>query len=36
MNIKIYALIGGIIKDDIKELSNGVNIVIGTPGRVLE
>ena len=36
MNIKIYALIGGIIKDDIKELSNGVNIVIGTPGRVLD
>jgi len=29
-------LIGGIIKDDIKELSNGVNIVIGTPGRVLD
>jgi len=36
MNIKIYALIGGIIKDDIKELSSGVNIVIGTPGRVLD
>ena len=36
LNIKIYALIGGIIKDDIKELSNGVNIVIGTPGRVLD
>ena len=36
MNIKIYALLGGTIKDDIKVLSNGTQIVIGTPGRVLD
>ena len=36
MNIKIYALLGGTIKDDIKILSNGTQIVIGTPGRVLD
>ena len=36
MNIKVYALLGGTIKDDIKCLSNGTQIVIGTPGRVLD
>ena len=36
MNIKVYALLGGTLKEDIKELSNGVQIVIGTPGRVLD
>ena len=36
MNIKIYALLGGTIKDDIKILTNGTQIVIGTPGRVLD
>ena len=36
MNIKVYALLGGTIKDDIKGLSNGTQIVIGTPGRVLD
>ena len=36
MNIKIYALLGGTIKDDIKILSNGTQIIIGTPGRVLD
>lgn len=36
MNIKIHALLGGTIKEDIKVLSNGTQIVIGTPGRVLD
>lgn len=36
MNIKIYALLGGTIKEDINVLSNGTQIVIGTPGRVLD
>lgn len=35
--IKVYAFIGGTsIKEDIKMTSEGINIVIGTPGRVLE
>ena len=36
MNIKIHSLLGGTIKDDIKELSSGTEIVIGTPGRVMD
>ena len=36
MNIKIHGLLGGTIKEDIKVLSNGTQIVIGTPGRVLD
>jgi len=36
MTIKIHSLLGGTIKDDIKELSGGAEIVIGTPGRVLD
>ena len=36
MNSKIYALLGGTIKEDIKVLSNGTQIVIGTPGHVLD
>ena len=36
MNIKIHALLGGTLKDDIKVLSNPTQIVIGTPGRVLD
>ena len=36
MSIKIHSLLGGTIKDDIKELSGGAEIVIGTPGRVLD
>ena len=36
MNIKIYALLGGTIKEDINVLSNGTQIIIGTPGRVLD
>ena len=36
MNIKIHSLLGGTIKDDIKEISGGAEIVIGTPGRILD
>lgn len=36
MNVKIHSLLGGTIKDDIKELSAGAEIVIGTPGRVMD
>ena len=36
MNIKIHALLGGTIKEDIKVLSNATQIIIGTPGRVLD
>ena len=36
MDIKIHALLGGTIKEDIKVLSNATQIIIGTPGRVLD
>jgi len=36
MNIKIHSLLGGTIKEDIKEISGGAEIVIGTPGRVMD
>ena len=36
MNIKIHSLLGGTIKEDIKEISGGAEIIIGTPGRVLD
>ena len=36
MSIKIYSLLGGTIKEDIKEISSGIQMVIGTPGRVLD
>ena len=36
IKIKIHSLLGGTIKDDIKEISEGIDIVIGTPGRVLD
>lgn len=36
MDVKIHALLSGSIKDDIKVLSCTVQIIIGTPGRVLE
>lgn len=36
MNIKIHYLLGGTIKDDIKEISGGAEIIVGTPGRVLD
>jgi len=35
MKIKVNALIGGTsVKDDIKNFSEGIQIVVGTPGRV--
>lgn len=35
--IKINAFIGGAsIKDDIKKLSEGTQIIVGTPGRILD
>ncbi len=36
MSIKKYSLLGGTIKEDIKEISSGIQMVIGTPGRVLD
>ena len=36
MNIKIHSLLGGTIKEDIKEISGGIEIIIGTPGRILD
>ena len=36
INIKIHSLLGGTIKEDIKEISGGAEIVIGTPSRVLD
>lgn len=36
MKVKVHAFIGGTyIKADIKNLSEGVQIVVGTPGRVI-
>lgn len=35
MNIKVHACVGGTaVRDDIRTLSSGVHIVVGTPGRV--
>jgi translation initiation factor 4A len=37
MNLKVHAFIGGTsLKADIKNLTDGVHIVVGTPGRVLD
>lgn len=37
LKVKIHVFIGGTqIKNDIKNLENGVHIVVGTPGRVLD
>jgi len=37
MKLKVHAFIGGTsVKADIKNLSDGVHIVVGTPGRVLD
>jgi translation initiation factor 4A len=37
MNVKVHVFIGGTaIKKDIKNLEDGVHIVVGTPGRVQE
>jgi translation initiation factor 4A len=37
MKVKVHAFIGGTsLKADIKNLSDGVHIIVGTPGRVLD
>ena len=37
MNVKVHACVGGtMIKDDVRILSKGVHIVVGTPGRVYD
>src|SRR5690348_3321126 len=37
MSLKVHAFIGGTsLKADMKNLSDGVHIVVGTPGRVLD
>jgi translation initiation factor 4A len=34
-NVKVYSCVGGTnVKDDILPLKDGVQIVVGTPGRV--
>lgn len=37
MKVKIHACVGGTaIRDDVQTLNNGVHVVAGTPGRVLD
>ncbi len=37
LKVRVHAFIGGTsVKTDIKNLSDGVHIVVGTPGRVLD
>lgn len=37
INVKVQAFIGGTtVKGDIKNISEGVHVVVGTPGRVLD
>lgn len=37
VKLKVHAFIGGTsVKQDIKNLSDGVHIVVGTPGRVID
>ncbi len=37
MHVKIQACIGGTaVRDDIAALRDGVHVVVGTPGRVLD
>jgi len=37
LNVKVHVFIGGTqIKNDVKNLENGVHVVVGTPGRVLD
>lgn len=36
-NAKVHACVGGtVVKEDIKILKSGVQIVVGTPGRVFD
>lgn len=35
--VKVHACVGGtVVRDDIKKLKSGVNVVVGTPGRVFD
>ena len=37
LKVKVHVFIGGTnVKNDIKTLENGIHVVIGTPGRVLD
>ena len=37
MDIAVHACVGGTaVRDDIRTLSNGVHVVVGTPGRVFD
>jgi translation initiation factor 4A len=37
MKVKVHAFIGGTaVKNDIKNVNDGVQIIVGTPGRVLD
>eukprot|EP01084_Bolivina_argentea_P140787 247444_1 len=37
MNIQVHACVGGTaVRDDIRTLQNGVHVVVGTPGRVID
>jgi len=37
LKVKVHVFIGGTqIKNDVKNLENGVHVVVGTPGRVLD
>jgi len=37
LNVKVHVFIGGTqVKNDVKNLENGVHVVVGTPGRVLD
>ena len=36
-NIKVHPCVGGtVVRDDIRVLKQGVHVVVGTPGRVLD
>lgn len=37
MGVKVHACVGGTsVRDEIKILSKGVHVIVGTPGRVLD
>lgn len=37
MGVKVHACVGGTsIREDIKLLKQGVTVVVGTPGRILD
>jgi len=37
MKVKVHAFIGGTaVKTDIKNVNDGVQVIVGTPGRVID